>query len=216
MSESFDSWKGFLDAGFVVQDDGRLRLASGRCGCAVARLRAGLEVRFEPGVSGWDSVQFELPAESKDLWQWAALFARRALGTRERWLCMKQALGKELSSDLAELLDFGFDHLDELPTPETSDKVERMEAKPSASGDSDLVRVRQRLEGLREVAWEELRVATEAHDLVRVKDAAARAEHVDELLAKYGEITVDQIQSMCRYMGVSVTEMGIDKAYDWK
>jgi len=44
------------------------------------------------------------------------------------------------------------------------------------------------LEGLREVAWEELRVATEAHDLVRVKDAAARAEHVDELLAKYGEI----------------------------
>jgi len=100
MGESFDSWKGFLDAGFAAQDDGRLRLASGRCGCTVARAGTGLEVRLEPGVSGLEPVQFELPAESKDLWQWAALFARRALGTRERWLCMKQALGSVGGGDL--------------------------------------------------------------------------------------------------------------------
>jgi len=121
MSDSHDSWKKFAEAGFVEEADGKLRLGTGRCFCTVARAGGELAVHFEPGVSGFQAVDFKVPVQMDDFWQWVAFVTSRIVGSPERWRSLRKALGDEMPEDLVELLNIGVDHLDEAPGTEAEE-----------------------------------------------------------------------------------------------
>ena len=113
MADSFDCWKGFLGAGMAETTPGQIGWMTSEFACLMRKESRRICVSVAVAAADDLCAQFEFPAKVKDMYYWAAHFARLVVGTRARLEKLKLSVGTDESARyFIKLLEFGMDNQD--------------------------------------------------------------------------------------------------------